>query len=96
MNKYQVSIQFSMDEDFMSLVPDHRTFINKLINKGIIDHYIVSLEQQKSWITFTCENATKVAEYLQKSPLYKYWTYEIEAINVYDGQTYRLPAVQLN
>ena len=33
---------------------------------------------------------------LVKSPLYKYWTYEIEELFVYDSQLYKLPAVQLN
>jgi hypothetical protein len=96
MKKYQVSIQFNMDEDFMNLVPAHRLYINNLINKGIIDHYIVSLESQRSWITFTAEKRKDVEAYLKKSPLYHYWIYDIEQINVYDGQTYRLPTVQLN
>jgi hypothetical protein len=33
---------------------------------------------------------------LKKSPLRKYWTYEIEELYVYDSQQYRLPTVQLN
>ncbi len=35
-------------------------------------------------------------QYLAKPPLYKYWTYEIEELFVYDSQHYRLPALQLN
>ena len=31
-----------------------------------------------------------------KSPLYKYWTYNIEELFVYDSQQYRLPKLQLN
>ena len=46
MIKYQVTIQFEMTEEFMSLVPPHRTYIGMLINKGIIDHYAVSIETQ--------------------------------------------------
>jgi hypothetical protein len=33
---------------------------------------------------------------LKKSPLYKYWTIEIDELFVYDGQTYRMPALQFN
>ena len=43
MKKYQVIISFEMDEDFMSLVPPHRTYVNYLLNKGIIDSYAVSM-----------------------------------------------------
>ena len=43
------------------------------------------------------ENVNKEAKkYLSKSPLYKYWTVEIDELFVYDGQNYRLPALQLN
>ena len=44
MKKYQAIIKFKIDEDFMTLVPPHRTYINYLINQGIIDMYAVSME----------------------------------------------------
>jgi len=94
--KYQVTIHFDMDEEFMSFVPEHRTYINSLIEKNIIDCYTVSMESQKSWIIINAAAKINVEEYLSKSPLYKYWTIEIDEIFVYDGQSYRLPAVQLN
>jgi hypothetical protein len=37
-----------------------------------------------------------VENYLMKTPLYKYWTVEIDELFVYDAQSYRLPALQLN
>ncbi len=85
-----------MDEVFMNLVPPHRTYINYLINKGIIDSYAVSMESYRSWIMMTAKSKDEVKEYLQKSPLFSYWTYEIDELFVYDGQTYRLPALQFN
>ena len=80
----------------MELVPPHRTYINFLINKGIIDHYAVSMETQRSWITITTGNKKEVRKILEKSPLYKFWTLEIDELFVLDGQLYRLPAVQPN
>ncbi|MEI7588768.1 MAG: hypothetical protein WCJ68_04680 [Chitinophagia bacterium] len=96
MKKYQAIIAFEMDEEFMSFVPPHRTYINYLLNKGIIDSYAVSMETQNSWITINANNKKEVKEYLDKSPLSKYWTYEIVELFVYDSQSTRLPAVQLN
>ena len=86
MKKFQVSIQFEMDENFMSAIPEH----------GIIDHYVVTMESQKAWITFTAESKEQVDDYLIKTPIYKYWTYEIEELFVVDGHQYRLPALQFN
>ena len=96
MKKYQAIIKFTMDDDFMVLIAPHRTYINYLINKNVIDIYAVSMESQTVWITFNAGNKTQVDAYLVKSPLYKYWTYNIEELFVYDSQQYRLPQLQLN
>src|SRR5262245_1612688 len=97
MKKFQVTIQFEMDDDFMSLIPSHRVYINSLIEKGIIDQYLVTMETQRVWITFSADNKTDVEQRLKKSPIYKYWTsIEIDELFVIDGQHYRLPALQMN
>jgi hypothetical protein len=96
MKKFQAIIHFDMDEQFMNLVPPHRTYINYLINKNIIDSYAVSMETQTVWITINAESKDEVKNYLAKSPLNKYWDYTVEELFVYDGQLYRLPTVQLN
>ena len=96
MPRYQVTIHFEMSDEFMDLVPPHRTYINYLINKGTIDHYAVSMETQRLWITLNAEDKEEVEKLLKKSPLFKFWTFEIDELFVLDGQHYRLPAVQLN
>jgi hypothetical protein len=96
MKKFQVTIQFEMNDEFMGLIPAHRVYINSLIEKGVIDQYVVSMESRQVWITFTAETKKAVDRYLSKSPLYKYWTCEISELIMFDGQHYRLPAVKLN
>ena len=96
LNKYQVTIRFKMDEDFMSFVPSHRVYINALIEKNVIDYYSVSMETQRSWMIINAASKKEVEKILTKSPLFKFWTIEIDELFVYDSQTYRLPALQLN
>lgn len=96
MRKFQVTILFDMNDEFAALVPSHRTYINRLIEQGVIDHYVVTMETQRVWITFSAEDKEAVEKYLSKSPLYKFWTYEIDELFVVDGLHYRLPVVQLN
>lgn len=97
MKKFQVTIHFEMDDDFMSLIPSHRVYINSLIEKGIIDQYVVSMETQRLWITLSGEDKKDVEKRLKKSPVHKYWnTIEIDELFVIDGQHYRLPAIQMN
>ena len=96
MKKYQVTIRFEMSEEFMELVPPHRTYVNYLINKDIIDQYAVSMETQRVWITMNAKDKEEVEKLLEKSPLYKFWTIEVDELFVLDGQHFRLPAVQPN
>ncbi len=96
MKKFQATIHFEMDDEFMSHIPEHREYISSLIRKGVIDQYLVSMESQRVWITFTAEKKEEVEEYLKQSPVYKYWTYEIDELFLIDGQHYRLPALQMN
>jgi hypothetical protein len=96
MQKFQAIIRFNMDEDFMSLVPPHRTYINYLINKMTIDSYAVSMESQTCWITLNIDSKKEAEKILEKSPLCKYWTYTVEELFVYDSQQYRMPSLQFN
>lgn len=96
MKKFQATIHFDMDDEFMSHIPAHREYISSLIQQGIIDQYLVSMETQRVWITFTAENKENVEVHLRQSPVFRYWTYEIDELFVIDGQHYRLPALQMN
>lgn len=96
MQKFIVTIQFFMDEDFMSLIPEHRTYINNLIVNNIIESYAVSMQSQRCWIILNATDKKNVEKLLRKSPLFRYWTFETEELFVYDGQNYRLPKMELN
>jgi hypothetical protein len=96
MKKFHVTIDFEWEDSFQHMVPEHRSYMNELIDKGVIDHYVVTLETQRIWITINAEDKSSVDEYLSKSPLFNYFIYEIDELLISDGVTYRLPAVQLN
>jgi hypothetical protein len=96
MKKFQVTIEFELNEEFMQLVPQHRAWINTLIKNNIIDQYVVSMEARHVWITLGAKDKKEVKELLSKSPLFKYWQWRIDELILFDGQHYRLPQVQLN
>ena len=56
MPRYHVTIHFEMSDEFMEQVPAHRTYVNELINKVIIEHYAVSMETMRAWITINADN----------------------------------------
>jgi hypothetical protein len=96
MPRFQVTIHFELSDEFMALVPDHRAYIEQLISKNIIEHYAVTMETQRAWITFNAADKRQVARLLRKSPLAIYWTYEVDELYVLDGQHYRLPELNYN
>ena len=60
MKAYQVTINFDWNDEFAALIPAHRTYINMLINKNIIDQYVVSMESQRVWVTLNAETKSEV------------------------------------
>ncbi len=96
MKTFVVNIKFNFPDDFMKYVPEHRTYINMLINTNIIESYAVSMETQRSWIIVNAETKDDVERILEKSTLYQFWTYEIDELFVYDSQNFRLPKLELN
>lgn len=96
MPRYQVTIHFEMSESFMEAVPRHREYVNHLINTSVIEHYAVSLESRRSWITLNASSREEVEEILSRSPLFDFWTFEVDELFVLDGQTYRLPELNFN
>ena len=47
LNKYQVTINFKMDEEGLNSLPEHRAYINELIEKNVIEYYSVSMETMR-------------------------------------------------
>ncbi len=96
MNKYQVSVSFSVEGNFMSHVQAHRAYINSLILKGVIDQYAISAERGQGWITMNARNKKEIVKYLEKSPLFPYFLLEIDDLMVFDGKAMRFPRLVLN
>jgi hypothetical protein len=96
MNKYQVSVSFSVEGNFMSHIPAHRAIINSLILKGVIDQYAISADRGLGWITMNARSKKEITKYLEKSPLYPYFKLEIDGLMVFDGQAMRFPRLVLN
>lgn len=96
MKKYVAIAKFIWSDEMMELIPKHRDHINSLIEEQVIDHYAVSMELQTVWITMNGKNKTEIKKLLSPSPLVKFWKIQVSELMVWDGQNYRLPALQLN
>jgi hypothetical protein len=97
MKKYIVTATFEWEESLMALIPEHRAVIDALIKAGSIESYAVSMEVQTTWITMNAENKADVHRMLRRSPLHAHWTsIEVSELMIWDGLTFRLPALVMN
>jgi hypothetical protein len=96
MKKYLITATFTWNEEMMNLLQEHRDLIDQLIDEQVIEHYVVSMEIQTVWITLNARTKREAKSLLSPSPYYKLWKMTVTELMVWDGQTYRLPAVQLN
>jgi hypothetical protein len=96
MKKYLITATFQWTDEMMELLQEHRNLVDKLIEELVIEHYVVSMEIQTVWITINARTKRQARSLLAASPFNKHWKMVITELMVWDGQSYRLPAVQLN
>lgn len=96
MKKYIVIATFQWDDSLMEHIPGHRTVINSLIEARSIESYAVSMEVETAWITVIAKDKADVHRMLRASPLYTHWNMEVAELMIWDGQTFRLPALVMN
>ena len=82
MNEYMVTIKFLsfFSEEFVSLIPEQRTQVNDLMEKGIVTSYSLSLDRWTSWITLSAESRENAEKVLRTMPLFKFMRYDISEL----------------
>ncbi|HYC29525.1 MAG TPA: hypothetical protein VEB42_11920, partial [Chitinophagaceae bacterium] len=86
MNKYLVIAKFEWNEDAMEVIPEHREYINSLIDDQVIEHYAVSMEAQTVWITINAVSKSEVKKILSKTPFHPWWALVVHELIIWDGQ----------
>jgi hypothetical protein len=79
MNEYMIIIRFatSFSEEFITLIPEQRTQINRLMEKGIITSYSLSAARSTLWVTLLASSLEAVEKTLRMMPLFKFMRYEV-------------------
>ncbi|ALW86401.1 hypothetical protein AUC43_15695 [Hymenobacter sedentarius] len=85
------------DEEFISLIPSHRAFINRLLNDKVIEVYAISSDRSRGWVTINADNAVAVQAVVEQFPLYPYLHgVEIDELFIFDSVYSRFPHISLN
>jgi hypothetical protein len=90
MNEYMIIIKFlsSFNEEFISLIPQQRAEINKLMEKGILTSYSLSSNRETLWITLLAISPEFVDKTLRIMPLYKFMRYDIVELMFHNNTVY--------
>jgi len=69
--EYMVAFELpkKLDREFVSLIPAQRTVINKLMKKGVVTSYALSLENSKLWVVMIAETELEVVQLISGFPI---------------------------
>jgi len=82
----EMDLPIVMSEKFLSLIPKQRDQINKLLARGKVKSYTLSLDRSKLWIIAVAEDETKLVEMLDTLPLASYMIPEITELMFHNSQ----------
>ena len=87
----------AFDEEFISLIPRHRAFINQLLADKTVEAYAISSDRSRGWVTMHGDDANAVRAVVEQFPLYGYLhDVEIDELFIFDSAASRFPHISLN
>jgi hypothetical protein len=99
MAKFVVSFRLhdAFEEEFISLIPRHRAFINRLLEENIIEAYAISADRSRGWVTMNGQHGAAIQSIVEQFPLYRYLReVEIDELFIFDSAASRFPRISLN
>ena len=85
-----------MTEEFISLIPDQRSYINNCMSKGTIHSYSLSADRSKVWIVFNTKTELEMKRILNRFPIISMVTYTAYPLMFHNSMELMIPAMSLN
>jgi hypothetical protein len=97
-NSYMIDIDLPVyaDNDFLSLLPYQRVYIDKLIRQRVILHYSVSYDRRKLWVVIQADNISDVKKMIGSFPIFNYIRFKIHNLLFNETNTIAVPQMCLN
>lgn len=92
----QITLPDSLDENFMALIPEHRAYVDQLMNDGIITSYSLALDRSTVWITFNSKNERAVTKIISSFPIADFIEYDILELAFHNSANVIFPSLSLN
>ena len=99
MKMFMVSmiIPESLPAEFWQLIPAHRTVVNELMDKGIMQTYAVNATRSTVWATMSGPSAEEILTMVEQFPIYEYFEdVTVEELFIFDSVNNALPRLVMN
>jgi len=81
----------------MSIIPQHRTFINQLLAEHVMEAYAISANRSRGWAIISADDEEAARAIVEQFPLYSYLrNVEIDELFIFDSAASRFPHISLN
>lgn len=85
-----------LSEDFLKLIPQQRSKVNKLFREGKLINYALSLDHSKMWAVINADSEDEVKFFLQELPLTRFMDFTVRMLTFYNSVNSEAPAFSLN
>jgi len=98
MAQFMVDIQLPTDPsaEFFALVPLQRAHIDKLLERGVVMGYSLSIDRLRLWIALNARNERDAVEILAAFPMFKFFEPTIHPLMFHNNSLMSVLKVSLN
>ena len=98
MKQYMVDIDLpdTITEEFMTLIPQQREQVNKLMLEGKINSYTLSMDRTNLWIILSAKSDSDVFRLLATFPMRRFMDAKIVELAFHNTITTAFPQISLN
>lgn len=98
MTKFMATILLpdELTEEFITLIPQQRFVVNRLVDKNIILNYSLSADRSKLWIAFNAKDEDHVRRVIKRFPLFKFMKVKIDELMFVESKAMAFPELVWN
>lgn len=88
-------IMYPNDDQFMALIPEQRSKVNRCFHEGKLMSYSLNQERSRLWAIFNVQNESELIGLIDSLPLSKYMDYNYEEL-MFHNSLHLIPSSSLN
>lgn len=91
-----VELPSELTEEMISIIPEQRKRVDKLMDEGVISTYTLALDRSKLWIVLYATDSDEASDIVDALPLGYYFDYEVFPLAFHNSVANLIPSISLN